>query len=308
MSIERLRVLRRVAGVASVRLPTSLPRACTDADVVVLWTIALAPYLPLLRLTRRPVICSVHEILPNMSGRLLAAVTCTLSDILMVNSHATGQWLTQNRQRHPYQLAYPIAPVFAPLASESRESSSLRLLVVGRVNGHKGHLEAVLAARAAHQVGVQVELTLLGGPFPGQEGHLATLLTAIADLPWAHYRGEVADVQSFLRQCDVVLIPSTRPEPFGLVALEAWAAGRPVVGSEAGGLTEAVEMVNGVLVPPADVSRLRDAIVRAARDPAFLAAPRGDAPARELCSVGARERAWESCLNSAHLARTIKSR
>ncbi len=51
-----------------------------------------------------------------------------------------------------------------------------------------------------------------------------------------------------LNACDVVCIPS-RNEPFGIVLLEAWAAGKPVVATEVGGLSENMEnLVEGVKV------------------------------------------------------------
>jgi glycosyltransferase involved in cell wall biosynthesis len=50
------------------------------------------------------------------------------------------------------------------------------------------------------------------------------------------------------RACDIVAVPS-RNEPFGIVVLEAWAAGKPVVATVAGGPREFVwDRVNGLLV------------------------------------------------------------
>ena len=56
------------------------------------------------------------------------------------------------------------------------------------------------------------------------------------------------------------MLPS-RYEPFGIVALEAAAAGTPLVTSTAGGLGEAViDGVTGPSFPPADVTALVDAV------------------------------------------------
>ncbi|MDN7026228.1 glycosyltransferase family 4 protein [Methanoculleus sp. FWC-SCC1] len=52
-----------------------------------------------------------------------------------------------------------------------------------------------------------------------------------------------------LNAADVIVIPS-RNEPFGLVLLEAWSAGRCVVATDVGGLAENIEnLVDGVKVP-----------------------------------------------------------
>lgn len=51
-----------------------------------------------------------------------------------------------------------------------------------------------------------------------------------------------------MRACDIVAVPS-RNEPFGIVVLEAWAAGKPVVATLAGGPREFIwHDVNGYLV------------------------------------------------------------
>ena len=52
------------------------------------------------------------------------------------------------------------------------------------------------------------------------------------------------------KSCDVVCVPS-RNEPFGIVILEAWSAGKPVVASENGGPGEFVwNEVNGLKIYP----------------------------------------------------------
>jgi glycosyltransferase involved in cell wall biosynthesis len=58
------------------------------------------------------------------------------------------------------------------------------------------------------------------------------------------------DLVDLYRACDVVCVPS-RNEPFGIVVLEAWSAGKPVVVSNHGGPNEYVwHEVNGLKVYP----------------------------------------------------------
>jgi len=66
--------------------------------------------------------------------------------------------------------------------------------------------------------------------------------------------------------CDAVVVPSTWREGFGLVALEAMAASRPVIASHIGGLPEVVTPDCGVLVPPGDVGALSAAMRLVAQD------------------------------------------
>jgi glycosyltransferase involved in cell wall biosynthesis len=70
------------------------------------------------------------------------------------------------------------------------------------------------------------------------------------------------------RRATIAVVPSsTLPEPFGLVALEAMACGRPVIASRTGGLPEVVvDGESGILVRPRDVEDLRTALGRLTAD------------------------------------------
>lgn len=73
-----------------------------------------------------------------------------------------------------------------------------------------------------------------------------------------------------LRRSMFTVAPSIWPEPFGLVALEAAAAGKAVVASNIGGLIDIVDdQKTGILVPPGDRAALAAAIARLVADPAL---------------------------------------
>lgn len=94
---------------------------------------------------------------------------------------------------------------------------------------------------------------------------------------WAGFQ---PDIRPWLSACDLVIVPSRR-EAFGLSALEALAAGRPVIASRVGGLPEVVrDGVSGRLVPPGDAAALAEAALEA------LAAPER---AREWGEAGRRD-------------------
>jgi glycosyltransferase involved in cell wall biosynthesis len=293
VEIRDLRVLRR-AALGGTRLPVALPGAVAQADLVVAWTLALASYLPALALAGKTTVCSVHEIQPGRAGSLLARGAALLADGLMANSMATAGWLREcGGSRARPLVAYPVAPPYDPLPPPPAEQP-FGLLLAGRVNGHKGHLEAVGACRMARAQGLDLRLTLLGAPFPGQEAHLDALLREIDGEPWVAYGGEVETVRPYLAAAHAMLVPTTRPEPFGLVALEAWAAGRMVLASDIGGLSEAADLVGGIKVPPADIPAIAQAILRAAREPGAQASER----VARLCSPARREAAWRELLAS----------
>jgi glycosyltransferase involved in cell wall biosynthesis len=77
------------------------------------------------------------------------------------------------------------------------------------------------------------------------------------------------DRWTWLRRATVLAVPSTWPEPFGLVGLEASALGVPAVAFDVGGIREWLRPgVNGYLVPadPPRASAFADGLVRALSD------------------------------------------
>lgn len=101
--------------------------------------------------------------------------------------------------------------------------------------------------------------------------------------------GPITDVPAFLSHCDLVVIPS-RFEPFGLVCLEAKAAGKPVLVSDIDGLPEQAEAC-GLSVPAEDVDALYQALISLPGQPLKLWGKCG----REMVSD-----AWELYLDRWH--------
>ena len=76
------------------------------------------------------------------------------------------------------------------------------------------------------------------------------------------FYGFTADIPSFLATIDVFVLPSLY-EGLGVAAIEAMAAGKPVIATRVGGLPELVEDgVTGFLVPPGDSEALANSISR----------------------------------------------
>jgi glycosyltransferase involved in cell wall biosynthesis len=121
---------------------------------------------------------------------------------------------------------------------------------VGRLSVEKAP-EVLL--RAARGTGTRV---LVAG-----DGPLRSSLETEAADEEVRFLGFVTDVEQVLAAADVLALPS-RTEGLPMAALEAMAAGVPVVASAVGSLPEVLGDGAGVLVPPGDVEALRDALER----------------------------------------------
>jgi glycosyltransferase involved in cell wall biosynthesis len=101
------------------------------------------------------------------------------------------------------------------------------------------------------------------------------------------FLGRREDAADLLAACDVFVMPSRR-EGLGVAALEAMAAGRPVVASRVGGLAAAVqEGGTGLLVPPEDPAALASALSTLLGDATLRARLGAAGPARVVAAFGA---------------------
>jgi glycosyltransferase involved in cell wall biosynthesis len=86
-----------------------------------------------------------------------------------------------------------------------------------------------------------------------------------------HFLGQRVDVARIVAACDVMTITSPA-EPFGFVALEAFALGKPVVGFRAGGLPEVVtDGVDGLLAAADDEVEFAQLVTRVLLQPELRA-------------------------------------
>jgi glycosyltransferase involved in cell wall biosynthesis len=152
-------------------------------------------------------------------------------------------------------------------AARSQAAAGRYVLAAGRLTPEKGFADVIDACASTGR-----PLVIAGD---GPELPALRARAAGADVRFA---GHVADLSALRAGAAVAVVPSRYAEILPLAALEAMAAGLPVVAARAGGLAEAVPEEG--LYPPGDVAAL------AARIQALW----GDAAAGERALARARER------------------
>ncbi len=136
---------------------------------------------------------------------------------------------------------------------------------IGQLIPRKGHrylLEAVAQSRASHP---NVKVIIFGqGPLEAELQERTAKLGLGSTVQFAGFR---QDLDDYLACLDLLVHPALA-EGLGVAALKAAAAGIPVVGFAAGGLSEAVaDGETGILVSPKDVQALGEAIARLIENP-----------------------------------------
>lgn len=187
-------------------------------------------------------------------------------DRVLVASRAMAAELDRNRIPPDRVRLVPLGVPWAdPPARRADRRPPLRALFVGQVLRTKG-LDLLL--RALARCRPPWRLSVVGtGPQEAEFRGVARDL-GIADAVAWHGRLAPEDVTRTMAAADILVVPSYWPEPFGLVGVEGMRAGLPVVGFEAGGIPDWLEHgVTGLLVPPADVAALAEALDRLFADP-----------------------------------------
>jgi len=152
------------------------------------------------------------------------------------------------------------------------------VLHVGRFAEQKNHLGLLKIFEKVRQQISTAKLLMVGvGPLKPQIEAIA-IQRGLSDS--VRFLGGRDDVPLIMSLCDVFLFPSLH-EGFGLVAIEASAAGLPVVGSKIAGLLEAVlDGKTGILHDVNDLEGMAQSVVMLLKDPTY---------AKSLASAG-RER------------------
>jgi glycosyltransferase involved in cell wall biosynthesis len=146
------------------------------------------------------------------------------------------------------------------------------IATMARWKGHKTFLQALSIVPKT----LPIRGYVIGGPIYETQGSQYTLdeLRNLArDLGLngrIAFTGYIDDPASAMRALDIVVHASTQPEPFGLAVAEAMACGKPVVASNAGGVSEIIADNETVLShAPGDAMALADRILKLARDPQY---------------------------------------
>ena len=159
-----------------------------------------------------------------------------------------------------------------PRAVSPRSGNAGHITTVGNVRRVKGHDLFVRAAAAVVRELPNTRFTVAGEILDPE--YSAELQQLVLDLGLAeafHFLGKRTDLSKHLATADIFVLPS-RSEGFSNALIEAMANGLPVIATDVGGNSEAVQHgIHGFVIPSENVTALTEAMLMLLRDPELAA-------------------------------------
>ena len=223
------------------------------------------------RLTRRPCIWHLHmgltdDYMPPRLAKLFRFLTRTVPQYLIANSEFTLRTIHVSDRKSSWVI-YPgiqLEEFTRPPQALPKNSKDVTVGIIGRISSTKGQDIFLRAAAQVLQQMPTVRFQVIGSAFFNDlayEEEIHCLAESLGIAGAVEFTGFVRDVSARLHSLDVFVLASTMPEPFGQILVEAMAAGKPVIATDAGGVPEIInDSQIGLLVPPGDEDRLAEAI------------------------------------------------
>lgn len=211
-------------------------------------------------------------------ARLLTMQGNHYTDTFIAISHAIGEDL-RNMHIDPERIQVIHSGLDVSKFQSRRDTDQLKerlglsperltFTMVARLHPVKGHRYFLSAARRLVDAGVPAQFLLIGEGIsrPEIEAQVKELgLESLVFMP-----GYYSKVEDIYRISDVLCVPSLM-EGLGLVILEGMYFGVPIIASRVGGIPELIEDgKSGLLIPPADVEALYEAMYKTACSPELM--------------------------------------
>lgn len=246
-------------------------------DLIYSNTLAVLAGLLYSKFSGIPHVWHVHEIVrhPTPIRKLFTRlIRLKTNQLVIYNSHATKNFWEDHQDHRPSAVVWNGVESTSLSSSKTAGTikaelfklpkSSLVIGLIGRINRWKGQNLLLDAFKELCRSNQQIGLVFVGSAPPGQD----FLVHALEKQIVADGLSERVKIIPFQRQIgdvwaaiDIAVVPSTEPEPFGLVAVEAMLHEKPVVAAAHGGLAEIVaDGETGFLFEPGNSAALVTAL------------------------------------------------
>jgi glycosyltransferase involved in cell wall biosynthesis len=209
-------------------------------------------------LTRRPWLAVHHDLLPDAKVRAAVRVADRRAEGVVAASHAIACDVADPGR---VTILHPGVDLEAFTPHPLPDGPPHALVLGALVPWKRPELALEIAAHMP-----ELRVTIAGATLPGDDGRLERTLRETHLGPRITIAGPIDDVPNALANAHL-LLHCADAEPYGMVLVEALAAGRPVVAPAAGGPLEIVADGAGRHYPPGDAAAAANAIRAVLADP-----------------------------------------
>ena len=174
--------------------------------------------------------------------------------LVVISEFMKGRLVANGIPAEKVEVRPPVIRTGETGAEDVTSGRKIDLLFAGQLIRGKG-VQLLLAAMARMKTPRMLDIVGTGN----MEPKLRALAAQLGIEGRVRFNGFQSNPQDWMRAAKCVVVPSFWQEPYGLVAAEAVALGRPVVAFAIGGLPEACGG-KATLVPPGDIDALADAL------------------------------------------------
>ena len=174
--------------------------------------------------------------------------------LVVISEFMKGRLVANGIPAEKIEVKPPVIRTGETGAEDVTSGRKIDLLFAGQLIRGKG-VQLLLEAMARMKTPRMLDIVGTGN----MEPKLKALAAQLGIAGRVRFNGFQSNPQDWMRAAKCVVVPSFWQEPYGLVAAEAVALGRPVVAFAVGGLPEACGG-KATLVPPGDVAALADAL------------------------------------------------
>lgn len=257
-----------------------IDQATRHVKIDLVYSNTLAVLIGILYARKRKIkhIWHVHEIVAKpffVKHIFLKFLGLSGNDIIIYNSNTTKNFWENQRNKSKNRVVLNGISRESSLISPDRirqiksdmfhlQPGEIVIALVGRINRWKGHAFLLHTFREILNKYPSVKLIFVGSPPINQEKYIKQLKEEIsthnlqAKVKLIPFQDNIWNIWEAI---DIAVVPSTEPEPFGLVTLEAMLCCKPVVAANHGGTTEiVVHNETGLLFKPKNNSMLQSCL------------------------------------------------
>ena len=269
-----LKSLHWLSPISFVRNLTFARHQLHQHNIVIVNSCVILTYLLLLPFYRGRKFVYVHELPVGFIKIMFNSLLYLTGATIICNSRATAQAYPLI-PAHRKKIVYNAAPLPEHAPPDKQISQKLNLLLIGRISHRKGQHVLIQALQTLPQNTLdKFAVRIVGDSFRPHDTYQTSILNDVQKLKSVldiTHHPFTAQPNEHYEWAHVVIVPSIKPESFGLVVLEAMQHRCAVIASAIGALPELVmDYETGLLVEPDNAYALANALQFYSENPEII--------------------------------------